>query len=131
MTTEALSMNATAPLIDFTDAAALKVKELIDEEGDANLRLRIYIEGGGCSGLKYGFTLDEQKPNDEIIEKVIHSQQNSPTVGIVIDPFSAQYLTGAKVDYKEDLSGATFIINNPQASTQCGCGSSFSVNDDA
>lgn len=117
--------------IEFTDAAALKVKSLIDEEENPSLMLRVYITGGGCSGLQYGFTLDEAtNPTDTLIEKTVASPAD-PTktdcVKIAVDAVSLQYLHGAKVDYKEDLSGAQFIIHNPQAKTKCGCGSSFSV----
>ena len=108
-----------APLI-FTDAAARKVKKLIEEEGNSKLMLRVYIMGGGCSGFQYGFKFDETlNDGDTTIEK--------EGVTLLIDPMSFQYLAGATVDYKEDLSGAQFIINNPNASTTCGCGSSFSV----
>ncbi len=117
--------------IDFTDSAALKVKELIDEEANPELLLRVYITGGGCSGLQYGFTLDENvNPTDTLIDKKIETDPNQPTVRVAVDAVSLQYLMGAKIDYKEDLSGAQFIIHNPNAKTKCGCGSSFSVGDD-
>jgi len=104
----------------FTDNAAIKVSELIDGEGNDNLKLRVYITGGGCSGFQYGFTFDEDiQEDDTLVEK------NDVTV--LIDSMSIQYLTGAEIDYKEDLSGAQFVIRNPNASTTCGCGSSFSV----
>lgn len=108
-----------APL-DFTDSAATKVKELIDEEKNPELKLRVYVQGGGCSGFQYGFTFDEDRQDDDTaVEK------NGVT--LLIDPMSFQYLMGAKIDYKEDLEGARFIINNPNATTTCGCGSSFSA----
>lgn len=108
-----------APL-DFTDSAAAKVKELIDEEKNPALKLRVYVQGGGCSGFQYGFTFDEDRQDDDTaVEK------NGVT--LLIDPMSFQYLMGAKIDYKEDLEGARFIINNPNATTTCGCGSSFSA----
>ncbi|MGD9385145.1 MAG: iron-sulfur cluster insertion protein ErpA [Thioalkalispiraceae bacterium] len=108
-----------SPLV-FTDSAASKVKQLIEEEGNEQLKLRVFITGGGCSGFQYGFTFDEnEQEGDTKIEKA--------GVTMLIDPMSYQYLVGAEVDYKEDLSGAQFIINNPNATTTCGCGSSFSV----
>ena len=108
-----------APL-DFTDSAADKVKELIDEEKNPELKLRVFVQGGGCSGFQYGFTFDEDRQDDDTaVEK------NGVT--LLIDPMSFQYLMGAKIDYKEDLEGARFIINNPNAATTCGCGSSFSA----
>ena len=107
------------PLI-FTDAAANKVRQLIEEEGNKNLMLRVYIMGGGCSGFQYGFKFDETaNEGDTMVE--------NGGVKVLVDPMSFQYLMGAEVDYKEDLSGAQFVINNPNASTTCGCGSSFSV----
>ncbi len=106
--------------LNFTDAAAHKVGELIDQEGNPELKLRVYIQGGGCSGFQYGFTFDEQiQDGDTEIE--------NGGVTLLIDPLSVQYLTGAEIDYREDLSGAQFIIRNPNATTTCGCGSSFSV----
>lgn len=108
-----------APLI-FTDAAAEKVGALIEQEGNNELKLRVYISGGGCSGFQYGFTFDDSvQEGDTEIE--------NGGVTLLIDPMSVQYLTGAEIDYKEDLSGAQFIIRNPNAATTCGCGSSFSV----
>ena len=107
------------PLV-FTDAAARKVGQLIAEEGNAELKLRVFISGGGCSGFQYGFTFDENiEDGDAQIEK--------EGVTLLVDPMSIQYLTGAEIDYKEDLEGAQFIIRNPNAATTCGCGSSFSV----
>ncbi|MCF6776249.1 iron-sulfur cluster insertion protein ErpA [Thiotrichales bacterium 19X7-9] len=110
----------TASPVNFTDAAALKVKELIEEEGNFELKLRVYITGGGCSGFQYGFTFDETQNDDDI---AIENQG----VMLLIDAMSFQYLIGADVDYKEDVEGAHFIIRNPNAKTTCGCGSSFAV----
>ncbi|WP_225721286.1 iron-sulfur cluster insertion protein ErpA [Candidatus Vallotiella sp. (ex Adelges kitamiensis)] len=104
----------------FTDAAADKVKQLIDEEANPELKLRVFVRGGGCSGFQYGFTFDEQvNEDDTVIDK--------NGVQLLIDSMSYQYLIGAEIDYKDDLNGAQFIIKNPNAITTCGCGSSFSV----
>jgi len=109
----------TNPII-FTDSAASKVGELIAEEGNDNLKLRVYVSGGGCSGFQYGFTFDEEvNEDDTCVEK--------GGVTVLIDAMSIQYLTGAEIDYKEDLSGSQFVIRNPNATTTCGCGSSFSA----
>lgn len=104
----------------FTHAAAAKVAELITEEGNPDLMLRVYIQGGGCSGFQYGFTFDEsmQDGDTEVV---------TDGVRLLIDPMSIQYLTGAEIDYTEGLQGAQFVIRNPNAATTCGCGSSFSV----
>ena len=108
-----------SPLI-FTDSAAAKVKSLIQEEGNENLKLRVFVSGGGCSGFQYGFTFDESvNEGDTSVVK------NGVT--LLIDPMSYQYLVGAEIDYKEDLSGAQFVIRNPNATTTCGCGSSFTT----
>jgi len=109
--------------IVFTDSAAHKVKGLIDEEGNPNLSLRVYITGGGCSGFQYGFTFDEQNQvsDDYVVENA--------GVRLLIDPMSYLYLQGAEIDYRDDINGAQFIIRNPNAKTTCGCGSSFSVED--
>jgi len=107
------------PII-FTDSAAAKVGELIAEEGNDNLKLRVYVSGGGCSGFQYGFTFDEEVNEDDT--SIVNSG-----VTVLIDSMSIQYLTGAEVDYKEDVSGAQFVIRNPNATTTCGCGSSFSA----
>lgn len=107
------------PLL-FTDSAAAKVKELIDEEGNADLKLRVFVQGGGCSGFQYGFTFDEAVNEDDM-------QMVKNGVTLLIDAMSLQYLTGAEIDYKEGLEGAQFVIKNPNATTTCGCGSSFSV----
>ena len=106
--------------LNFSDAAAYKVKELIDEEGDQSLMLRVFISGGGCSGFQYGFTFDQTEGDgDTVVE--------NQGVKLLIDPMSIQYLMGAEIDYSEGLEGAQFVIRNPNASTTCGCGSSFSV----
>ncbi|MDE2371686.1 MAG: iron-sulfur cluster insertion protein ErpA [Burkholderiales bacterium] len=107
------------PLI-FTDSAARKVKELVDEEGNPDLKLRVFVQGGGCSGFQYGFTFDEVVNEDD-------TQMAKNGVTLLIDAMSLQYLGGAEIDYKEDLQGAQFVIKNPNATTTCGCGSSFSV----
>jgi iron-sulfur cluster insertion protein len=110
---------AESPL-NFTDSAADKVRQLIQDEGNDNLKLRVFISGGGCSGFQYGFTFDENvNEGDTAVEK------NGVT--LLIDPMSYQYLAGAEIDYKEDLEGAQFVIRNPNATTTCGCGSSFSA----
>ena len=108
-----------SPLL-FTDSAAAKVKELIDEEGNAELKLRVFVQGGGCSGFQYGFTFDEAVNDDDF-------QMEKNGVMLLIDAMSMQYLNGAEIDYKEGLEGAQFVIKNPNATTTCGCGSSFSV----
>jgi len=104
----------------FTNAAASKVKKLIAEEGNENLKLRVFVTGGGCSGFQYGFTFDENIQDGD-------TQVENDGVAVVVDPMSFQYLTGAEIDYKEDLEGSMFVIRNPNATTTCGCGSSFSV----
>jgi iron-sulfur cluster insertion protein len=108
-----------APL-QFTAAAAHKVRELIAEEGNPALKLRAYISGGGCSGFQYGFTFDEQQAEDDLaLER--------DGVTLLVDPLSLQYLGGAEIDYAESLSGAQFVIRNPNARSTCGCGSSFTM----
>jgi len=106
--------------LDFTASAAAKARELITEEGNPALKLRVYIQGGGCSGFQYGFEFDEQQAEEDV-------QVSTDGVGLLIDPLSLQYLMGATVDYVENLNGAQFIIRNPNAKTTCGCGSSFTV----
>ena len=107
-------------LLVFTDAAADKVKNLIEEEKNDSLKLRVFVSGGGCSGFQYGFTFDENiQDGDTRVEK------NGVT--LLVDPMSFQYLTGAEIDYKEDLEGSQFVIKNPNATTTCGCGSPFST----
>ncbi|WP_017940783.1 MULTISPECIES: iron-sulfur cluster insertion protein ErpA [unclassified Thioalkalivibrio] len=120
MTTEAeMDIEIPSPLI-FTDAAATKVKGLIEEENNDNLKLRVFVSGGGCSGFQYGFTFDETVGDgDTVVE--------NGGVTLLIDPMSFQYLAGAEIDYSEGLEGAQFVIRNPNATTTCGCGSSFSV----
>jgi iron-sulfur cluster insertion protein len=108
------------PPVVFTDAAAQKVGELIKEEQNDELKLRVFISGGGCSGFQYGFTFDENIEDGD--SKVVNMG-----VTLVIDPMSVQYLMGAEIDYKEDLQGAQFIIRNPNAKTTCGCGQSFTA----
>lgn len=104
----------------FTSAAARKVKQLIEEEGNSALKLRVFVSGGGCSGLQYGFTFDEN------MEEGDTRVQNEGVI-LLVDPMSFQYLAGAEIDYSEGLEGAQFVIRNPNATTTCGCGSSFSV----
>ena len=104
----------------FTDSAANKVKELIVEEGNPDLKLRVFVTGGGCSGFQYGFTFDEETSDDDTV-----MQKNGVT--LLVDPMSYQYLVGAEIDYTEDLEGSQFVIKNPNATSTCGCGSSFSA----
>lgn len=106
--------------IHFSDAAANKVKELIAEEENPHLKLRVFITGGGCSGFQYGFTFDEEVNDDDF-------QLEKNGVTLLVDAMSMQYLEEAEIDYKDDLSGSQFVIRNPNAVTTCGCGSSFSV----
>jgi iron-sulfur cluster insertion protein len=113
-------MSMIPPSLVFTDSAADKVKALIVEEGNDDLKLRVFVTGGGCSGLQYGFTFDEVTNEDDTI-----MEKNG--VKLLIDPMSYQYLVGAEIDYSEGLEGAQFVIKNPNASSTCGCGSSFSV----
>ena len=122
VTDKAVSDSASempAPLL-FSDSAAGKVKQLIEEEGNPGLKLRVFVTGGGCSGFQYGFTFDEvQNEDDSVMEK--------DGVKLLIDPMSYQYLSGAEIDYTEGLEGAQFVIKNPNATSTCGCGSSFSA----
>ena len=106
--------------ITFSDSAANRVAQLIKEEKNSDLRLRVYIAGGGCSGFSYGFTFDENIKEGD-------SGVNNQGVQLVVDPMSYQYLMGSTVNYLEDLQGARFIVSNPNAKTTCGCGSSFSI----
>jgi iron-sulfur cluster insertion protein len=118
--TETVDLQAPPDPIIFTEAAADKVKDLLIDEGNPNLKLRVFVQGGGCSGFQYGFTFDEDiNEDDTALEK--------KGVQLLVDPMSFQYLLGAEIDYKEDLEGAQFVIRNPNATTTCGCGSSFSV----
>ena len=111
--------SAPTPIM-FTDAAAQKVAQLIQEEDNPELMLRVFISGGGCSGFQYGFTFDDAVEDGD-------SSIKNQGVTLLVDPMSVQYLMGAEIDYKEDLQGAQFVIRNPNASTTCGCGSSFAV----
>ncbi len=116
-------MNAVTEMLDplvFTDNAASKVKQLINEEGNTELKLRVFVTGGGCSGFQYGFTFDETTNEDD-------TALQKGGVTLLIDPMSLQYLSGAEIDYQEGLEGAQFVIKNPNASSTCGCGSSFSA----
>ncbi len=119
-TTPTIGTSAAPPALVFTDAAADKVNELIQEEDNPELKLRVFVSGGGCSGFQYGFTFDEKIEAGD-------SQVENRGVTLIVDPMSVQYLMGAEIDYKEDLQGAQFVIRNPNAATTCGCGSSFSV----
>jgi iron-sulfur cluster insertion protein len=104
----------------FSDTAVSKVRALIDEEGNERLSLRVFVTGGGCSGFQYGFTFDDEMAEDDtIVER--------EGVKLLVDPMSFQYLAGSEVDYQEGLEGSRFVINNPNAATTCGCGSSFSI----
>jgi iron-sulfur cluster insertion protein len=119
-----MAMSSTAEATQsgmvFTDNAASKVKQLIAEEGNPKLKLRVFVTGGGCSGFQYGFTFDEEiQEGDTTVD--------NDGVTVVVDPMSYQYLEGAEVDYKDSLEGSMFVINNPNATTTCGCGSSFSI----
>ncbi len=117
---ETVDLQAPPDPIIFTDSAADKVRDLLIDEGNPNLKLRVFVQGGGCSGFQYGFTFDEDiNDDDTALEK--------NGVQLLVDPMSFQYLVGAEIDYKEDLEGAQFVIRNPNATTTCGCGSSFSV----
>ncbi|WP_255987475.1 iron-sulfur cluster insertion protein ErpA [Chitinolyticbacter albus] len=104
----------------FTDNAASKVRELIDEEGNPDLKLRVFVTGGGCSGFQYGFTFDEITNDDD-------TEVKKSGVTLLVDPMSYQYLVGAEIDYVESLEGSQFTIKNPNAQSTCGCGSSFTV----
>ncbi len=107
------------PLV-FTDAAAGKVRELLDEETNPSLKLRVFVSGGGCSGFQYGFTFDENEAEGD-------TRIDKGGVTLLVDPMSVQYLLGAEIDYRDDAEGAQFVIRNPNASSTCGCGNSFSV----
>jgi iron-sulfur cluster insertion protein len=106
--------------IEFSESAAIRVRTLIAEEENPELKLRVFVSGGGCSGFQYGFTFDEKvNPGDMEVQK--------EGVTLVVDPMSLQYLVGGVVDYEEGLQGARFFVNNPNATTTCGCGASFAV----
>lgn len=119
-TVDAASAEIPLEPLTFTDAAAAKVKSLIEEEGNPDLKLRVFVSGGGCSGFQYGFTFDEVINDDDTA-----MEKNGVT--LLIDPMSFQYLVGAEIDYRDDIGGAQFVIKNPNAVTTCGCGSSFSA----
>lgn len=106
--------------LTFTDSAAAKVKSLIVEDGNENLKLRVFVTGGGCSGFEYGFTFDEDAEDEDT------AIENSG-VTLLVDPMSYQYLEGAQIDFMEDLQGSRFVVHNPNAETTCGCGNSFSI----
>lgn len=119
MSTLEPELELESPLV-FSDAAAVKARELMVDEGSDDLMLRVFVSGGGCSGFQYGFTFDDAAGDgDTVVE--------NDGVRLLIDPMSVQYLMGAEIDYTEDLEGARFVIRNPNATTTCGCGSSFSV----
>ena len=110
----------TPTALEFTQGAAQKVKTLVTEEGNDRLKLRVFVTGGGCSGFQYGFTFDEEVAEDDtVVER--------EGVSLVVDPMSLQYLMGAEIDYQENAEGAQFVIKNPNATSTCGCGSSFSA----
>jgi iron-sulfur cluster insertion protein len=117
---DSATLDTPAPSLLFTRAAATKVAELIAEEGNPNLKLRVFVQGGGCSGFQYGFTFDENPEDGD-------THVRNEGVTLLVDPMSIQYLAGAEIDYKDDLEGARFVIRNPNAKTTCGCGSSFSA----
>ena len=106
--------------INFSDNAVKKVKELIEEEGTPDLKLRVFVSGGGCSGMQYGFTFEESINEDD-------TKVEKDNVMLLIDPMSLQYLTGAEIDYQDNVQGSQFVIKHPNATTTCGCGSSFSA----
>jgi iron-sulfur cluster insertion protein len=116
---ESLPTAMPDPIV-FTDSAAAKVADLIAEEGNPDLKLRVFVQGGGCSGFQYGFTFDEITNEDD-------TTMTKNGVSLLVDAMSYQYLLGAEIDYKEDLQGAQFVIKNPNATSTCGCGSSFSA----
>jgi iron-sulfur cluster insertion protein len=107
-------------MIEITESAIAKISDILAEENNPNIKLRTFVQGGGCSGFSYGFTLDEEQSDDDFVV-------NKSGVDILVDSMSMQYLQGSCIDYKDELMGASFVINNPNATTTCGCGSSFSV----
>lgn len=117
---EQVNLDAPPSPFVFTDAAAEKVRDLIAEEGNPNLKLRVFVQGGGCSGFQYGFTFDEDINDDD-------TTLDKNGVQLLIDAMSYQYLLGAEIDYKESIEGSQFVIKNPNATTTCGCGSSFAI----
>ena len=120
MTSEMTSEMIIPTPVNFTDNAVNKVKELIIEEGSPDLKLRVFVSGGGCSGFQYGFTFEEVINEDD-------TQVVKDSVTLLVDPMSLQYLTGAEIDYQDNVQGSQFVIKNPNATTTCGCGSSFSA----
>lgn len=126
-------MSQTQPI--FTDRAAAKVNELIKGDSNPDLKLRVYISGGGCSGFQYGFMFEKQKAEDDlVIEKIVEEEDDEggdgggqSIVQVLVDPMSLQYLIGAEIDYKSDAGGEHFVVRNPNVKTTCGCGSSFAV----
>ena len=116
---ENIQTEMPAPLI-FTDSAAAKVAELVAEEGNPDLKLRVFVQGGGCSGFQYGFSFDEAVNDDDTVV-------SNAGASLLVDPLSIQYLTGSRVDYQEGLQGSRFVVENPLATTTCGCGMSFSI----
>ncbi len=127
--TDTLATNSSEESLKFCQSAVDKVAELILEEDDPSLNLRVYITGGGCSGFQYGFTFDQSiNEDDAIFEKT--STSGDCQVKLIVDSLSFQYLENAEIDYREDLQGAQFVIRNPNAKTTCGCGSSFSINEE-
>ena len=110
----------SASTLRFSDKAAAKVRDLVAEEGNDQLKLRVFVTGGGCSGFQYGFTFDELQAEDD-------TTVENGGVELLVDPLSFQYLSGAEVDYREDLEGSRFLVSNPNAAATCGCGSSFSI----
>ncbi|MDG5974543.1 iron-sulfur cluster insertion protein ErpA [Hydrogenophaga taeniospiralis CCUG 15921] len=119
-TTSPSSTGTLPALLEFTPRAAAKVAELIQEEGNPNLKLRLYVTGGGCSGFSYGFAFDDQIAEDDTLTV-------TEGVALVVDAMSQQYVLGARVDFEDGLEGSRFVIHNPNAQSTCGCGSSFSV----
>lgn len=118
--TQTVDLQAPPSPLDFSDSAVGKVRELLIEEGNPELKLRVFVQGGGCSGFQYGFTFDDVVNDDD-------TTIDKGGVQLLVDPMSFQYLVGAEIDYKDDLEGAQFVIRNPNASTTCGCGSSFTI----
>ena len=119
VSSEARGFDQTTQLV-FSDQAAKKVRSLIMEEENENLRLRVFVSGGGCSGFEYGFTFDDEIEDDDI-------EVENSGVSLVIDSLSFEYLVGSSIDYREDLQGSRFVVINPNATSTCGCGNSFSV----
>jgi iron-sulfur cluster insertion protein len=107
-------------VITMTDSAVAKITDIIAEENNPNIKLRTFVQGGGCSGFSYGFTLDEEQNEDDFVI-------DQPGLTVIVDSMSMQYLQGAVIDYKEEINGSSFVITNPNAQSTCGCGSSFSV----